>query len=634
MINGNGTGFDYKNKYYSFNWSYSQGAMDPWTVGNTYTITTSLFGMKTDVPLSIIESPIESITVDPIAIPKETNGNWNGYYDESDNRIEYFRYYWYNNLSYTIKFKDGTQYKGTNRQFEYNGQEYTLDCTDSQNFESSWVAGNTYTETISALGVYADVEISILNQLEKDGIKYMIQNGSVVITGITGSGEQLIIPETIDDCPVTAIVSLKGNGYKEIIIPDSVVSISHQFLVECYNVEKITIGSGITYLTGNMFESATDLKEIIVSEDNADYVSVDGIVYDKQVSKIIAVPRSKETRHTVPETVDNIDAYMNGYYNFEIVLQNSNTGYVQEDGIIYNLDKTVVYSCSPNKTGKYVMPDSVTTISNNAFKGSKLTEVTVSNNVSDIVYYSFAESINLEKVVLPDTLTAISQGAFYGCSNLTDIELPSSLEILDSKSFANSGILNADIPSGVEIIAPEAFFNSALEKVTIAEGVAEIDYSAFSETKIKTLKLPDSIRAISEFAFYGSLLEEIDLGNGIERIGDFAFYNTNLQAVSIPESLAIIGESAFAKTQIKNLEFKEGVSEIRDYAFAEIQIETLDLPESVTDITYKSFVNCTKLNNINLPDNLESLDGYAFYNTAWYNNQPVSWSQCFRHRSD
>ncbi len=622
---GFGTYFDYDGEGYYIDWHGTQGGNNTWTVGNTYYPTISVLGYSCEVPVTIIDTPIESIEVEPINMVKDTDGYWDEDWieDEDGNEeiVDYFYYEWYDNISYTINFNDGTQIKGYDSWFDYDGEEYRIQYQDNQSAKNPWIAGNTYYPTISVLGYSCEVPVTIGELKYENGIEYMVQNGIVVITGVSSSGDVLTIPETIEGLPVVAITSLSGCEYNEIVIPDTITSLSAAAFDGCYDLTKITIGTGVKTLSNRMFIDAYNLTEIVVSDKNEKYTSVDGIVYDKDVTTMVAIPYGKTTQHTVPETATDIYLYISGSYKFGIVLLNDNTGYITEDGVIYNKDKTIVYACDPTKTGSYTMPDTVEIINNAAFKNSSLEKVVVSQKVTDIVYCAFMNNENLKEVVLPNTLTSISQGAFQGCGNLTDVNMPSELTSIGNNAFASSGIKKADIPGGVKTIESSAFMYSDLEELTLAEGIKEIESAAFMNTKLKEVKIPDSMDIISTFAFNGSTLESVDLGNGIQEIDDFAFANTNLKAVRIPDSVVYLGDCVFDGSKVKDLQIGAGITSTGSYTFIGMEIETLTLPSNVTEVAYKSFMDCSKLADIELPDTLEKLDGTAFQGTAWYDNQ-------------
>lgn len=104
-----------------------------------------------------------------------------------------------------------------------------------------------------------------------------------------------------------------ASPYKEFTVPDSVEEIGYAF-VNCRNLEVINIGKNTTninwylyceYGYGHGFEKCTSLKAINFSEDNSEYCSQNGIVFSKNMSKIILYPQGKtEDFYVIPESVN------------------------------------------------------------------------------------------------------------------------------------------------------------------------------------------------------------------------------------------------------------------------------------------------------------------------------------------
>ena len=98
-----------------------------------------------------------------------------------------------------------------------------------------------------------------------DGLVYEIANGSVTITDYTGSAAELVIPETIEGCPVTKIGSeafRDCTSLASITLPDSVTSISDFAFYCCTGLVSINIPDSITGIGKGAFFYCTSLTDI------------------------------------------------------------------------------------------------------------------------------------------------------------------------------------------------------------------------------------------------------------------------------------------------------------------------------------------------------------------------------------
>ena len=109
-----------------------------------------------------------------------------------------------------------------------------------------------------------------------------------------------------------------------------------------------------------------------------------------------------------------------------------------------------------------VIPNSVTSIGNNAFYGcSGLTSVTIPNSVKSIGERAFRDCSGLTSVIIPNSVTSIGNEAFSGCSGLTSVSIPNSVTSIGIYAFYGcSGLTSVTIPNSVTSIGDGAFVDS------------------------------------------------------------------------------------------------------------------------------------------------------------------------------
>ena len=92
-------------------------------------------------------------------------------------------------------------------------------------------------------------------------------------------------------------------------------------------------------------------------------------------------------------------------------------------GIIFSDDNTVITGCSKKDISTLVIPRSVTTIGNGAFRGCyKLYDIEIPEGVTTIGQSAFEGITTLLSVKLPASLTHIGKWAFARCTNLINVQ--------------------------------------------------------------------------------------------------------------------------------------------------------------------------------------------------------------------
>lgn len=479
------------------------------------------------------------------------------------------------NVTYRLTKNDGTQEVGYT--YEYGGfTDLGLDARVEQIGE--WGAGleNRFSLTVAGLTAEGTVEILPKNS----EFSYLVFDNSAIITGVLRSTENLVIPEEIDGYPVVGISGFWSGGIKSITVPDSVRFLAVGWCADVETVETITLGKSVGNIEYGMFRENTALREISVSADNPNYTSVDGVVYSKDMSTLVAYPLGKTGTYTVPAETTNIDILNDRIYDqISIEFAEDSRSYVTVDGVTYTADMKKVMFCDPKKSGAYTMPDSVEQINDRAFADcNKLETVRVSQNVTDIVYGAFADCTALRSITLPDTVQSIGKQAFANCTSLQAFTFPAAVSQVVDRAFSGS---------------------TALQTVTLNDGLQYIGYSVFSDcAQLQSISIPDSVTSIGDYAFENcTALSTLQLGTGVTSIGYSAFENCDtLQSVTIPDGVTYLGGSAFGSCD---------------------NLQSATVGSGVTAIN-GAFSGCTALQTISLPDTLTEISAYDFADSAYY----------------
>ena len=220
-----------------------------------------------------------------------------------------------------------------------------------------------------------------------------------------------------------------------------------------------------------------------------------------------------------------------------------------------------------------ILSKTLSTIDTEAFYNSALKSVIVPNGVTTIEKCAFQNCSELKDVTFQEDsqLRTIeggySYGAFYGCTSLTSIEIPASVQTIGAATFQGcSRLADVKFEEGSKLSAIEgyccgygcygAFLGCPLITIDIPASVQTIGEAAFQEcTKLATVRFEHNSQLKSiEGGYYRSSsgsdyfsgpigafyrlpnLRTVDMSNctQVESIGGYAFYgNSELRLVKI-----------------------------------------------------------------------------------------------------
>ena len=314
----------------------------------------------------------------------------------------------------------------------FNGDAPTIDTTAfiDVNAVAFYPAGNAtweskkldYGGTLYWSAMELNTEI-IATSICGENMMWQLSKGGVLT--IKGSGtfkdftlwesykpmiQQVIFSAAIEVPTIPANSFYRYQHLRTITLPDSVTSIGDYAFYGCSSLTSITIPEGVTSIGYWAFSDCSSLTSI-----------------------------------TIPEGVTSIGNW--AFYGCTsltgIWVGKCNPNYSNdENGVLYNKEKTRLIQCPGGLSGTYAIPDSVTSIGNWAFYGcSSLTSIIIPDSVTSIGNRAFMDCTSLTSVTIPDGVTSIGDKAFSGCSSLTSITIPESVTSIGDKAFGSCNSL-------------------------------------------------------------------------------------------------------------------------------------------------------------------------------------------------
>ena len=284
-------------------------------------------------------------------------------------------------------------------------------------------------------------------------------------------------------------------------------------LIEYYGIiEDVIIpntldGHPITAVRGNPFydQSSGRVKDckVSVSVDHPYLATINGVLFGQSDRKLISYFPSLPEEYTIPQGVYEIgaNAFSGCYSLISVSIPDSVT--TIGDGAF----KDCIFLTSVS------IPNSIVNIGNYAFFNcSGLTSVTIPNSITSISNYAFSSCSGLVSISIPNSVTSIGMSAFADCTGLTSVIIPDSVTSIGDGAFGEcTSLTYVSIPDSVTCIEDYAFYRCySLTSVTIPDSVTSIGDNAFSQWLFNS-PLPDIILTVTP----GSYAESYCIQNGI-----------------------------------------------------------------------------------------------------------------------
>ncbi len=464
-------------------------------------------------------------------------------------------------------------------------------------------------------------------------------------SGASFTGENLVIPSTVENNGVTYTVTSIGNSafsqksnIATVAFPDTLTKIGDDAFDRCYNLEgELKLPNGLEEIGSYAFFSDSKIKTVIFPDTlicigNRAFMSCYGL----------------EGTLTLPEGLKEIGS-------------SAFSGSAEFAGYVNNKMMNITAVNLPNSLEK---------LGYNAFHACKITSVTVPEQITVLERGVFSCCFELTSVTLPEGLKTIgsleqySSGPFQHCTSLKTIELPDGVEVLGRTAFGQSGLTEITLPKNLKTIGGGAFCACAdLKKINWNDNLETVNSNAFEECiGLTEVEIPAGIAnfdpaafrdcpntctiKVSELPLYAALINFKENGPNQYNTDYEVVYTGSMQNAQFEDDTFTYIVIDADNNYVQILGIKEGVTLNADltlpekvsymdneYTVTEIgggvfnehsELTNITLPDTLKKIGNGAFTKCTGLTDLNLPSAVEIIDNRAFYQCT--NLQNVAFS--------
>ena len=503
-----------------------------------------------------------------------------------------------------------------------------------------------------------------LETIEKCAFQYSPLTEIVIPANVTSIGEQ-----AFNGCMQLERVEIQGQN----------VTIGDNAFQSCYQVTAVTAGSpgGSIQIGKGAFKSLINLETVLLPEgvtaigpqafnncpkltdlqlpDSVETIGDEAFSYNRGLTGVLELPAGLQhmgnsafegcsglTGITFPASLEVIGDEAFAYLD-------SLTGELVLPTNLRQLGAQAFYNCQ--KLEGVTIPGGVETIGDRAFDECRsLSSLTISDGVGAIGDEAFAHCNQLKTLTIPGSVKTIGTSAFRDCYNLSSLTISDGVEVIGESAFENCNPLEAlDIPFSVKRIGAKAFYGCYVLKDVIIDNdvMPQLGENAFNpETSVRlrqdaavgktfedggfrytvltreTARIDGAVDANASGTWTELIIPEQAVFEGkqylVTAVGEDAFQNYGyLEAVQMPDTITAVGMEAFAGSKLPDLKLPLNLETIGNGAFRNTSgYSELILPDSLKTIGDSAFQYVYDYTSIILPAGLTEIGAHAFYNSS------------------
>lgn len=217
--------------------------------------------------------------------------------------------------------------------------------------------------------------------------------------------KQLELPEGLTTIGASAFVQ---SALEEIVIPESVTSLGGSAFSNCHSLVRAVLPQGLTVIPSSLFYNCAQLREVNIPDT---------------VTEIVAMAFAELpclTEVLIPASVEILapEAFCCNTALTEFVVEAGNANYKTVDGVLFTVDGKQLMTFPAGRTGSYSIPEGTEILGRYTFGRSRLSIIEIPASMTTLEKQAFAYCNNLTSIYLGDNVTTVGEYLFQGVSSL------------------------------------------------------------------------------------------------------------------------------------------------------------------------------------------------------------------------
>lgn len=288
------------------------------------------------------------------------------------------------------------------------------------------------------------------------------KNQTRLITCPAGWQGSYVAPPTLEAIGYRAFY--KCSKISEITLSGSVETIGDEAFRNCSGLTNLVVSSGLETLGKQMFLGCSSLQSFEVDPANPNFSDIDGVLFNKDGTILLAYPTGRSGSYTVPDGVEVI-------YDYAFNDSDGLTELILPPGL-EDVARDAFKGCA--NLVSITMPGSLARIGRDVFDSSpNLARINISSpgaeyaGVDGVLFSADGKRLirypegRAGKYAVPVGTEEIDWHAFYKCANLAGVSVPSTVGVLGNNAFSSCSILPSAIFFGDEPVLGASAFSSA-----------------------------------------------------------------------------------------------------------------------------------------------------------------------------